>query len=149
MNILAIDSAIHTGWAVGNGKHRESGFVEFAAKRGEDPGMRFVRFRLGVREMIEVYDIDLVIYEQAHYRGGAATELCVGFVTRIIEEAARAGIHYTSVHSGELKKWATNNGRAGKEDMIRRAKELYGFPPKNDDHADALLALAWGRERYG
>jgi hypothetical protein len=31
---------------------------------------------------------DLAIYEQAHHRGGAATEFCVGLTTRVVEFAA-------------------------------------------------------------
>lgn len=43
MNILALDMATKTGWATNAG--RTSGVQTFDVKRGESPGMRFLRCR--------------------------------------------------------------------------------------------------------
>jgi hypothetical protein len=45
MNILTLDLATKTGWA-SNILGRRSGVVEFQLKRGESPGMRFLRCRI-------------------------------------------------------------------------------------------------------
>jgi len=47
----------------------------------------------------------LIIYEQAHHRGGAPTEIGVGLATRVMELATKYNINYTTVHSGTLKKF--------------------------------------------
>ena len=79
MNILAIDAATKTGWA-SNIFGRRSGITEFALKRGESPGMRFLRCRAWLNEMWKLLggQIDVICYEQAHHRGGAATACCEG-----------------------------------------------------------------------
>ena len=43
MNILALDMATKTGWAMNVG--RQSGIQTFDVRRGESPGMRFLRCR--------------------------------------------------------------------------------------------------------
>jgi hypothetical protein len=82
MNILSIDAATKTGWAT-NILGRRSGITEFALKRGESPGMRFLRCRAWLNEMWKLLggQIDVICYEQAHHRGGTATACCVGFGT--------------------------------------------------------------------
>ncbi len=88
MNILGLDMATRTGWAC-NIHGRRSGVIEFAVKRGESPGMRFLRCRSWLNEMLKLLErIDLIAYEQAHHRGGAATACCVGLVTEVLAFAA-------------------------------------------------------------
>ena len=112
--------------------------------------MRFLRFRTWLTGMLATLSPEVVVYEQAHHRGGAPTELCVGLVTRVQEMAAERGIEYCSVHSGTLKKWATGSGSAGKDAM--QAWAVGRFPtydPAQDegaDQADALAMLEWVRD---
>ena len=93
MNILDLDLATITGWATNMGA-RLSGTMEFKLKRGESPGMRFLRCRAWLAEMFELMagNIDVIVYEQAHHRGGAATSVCVGLVTEVLAFAADRGI---------------------------------------------------------
>jgi hypothetical protein len=67
MNILALDAATKTGWAT-NVHARRSGITEFALKRGESSGMRFLRCRAWLNEMWRLFDghIDVIAYGQAH-----------------------------------------------------------------------------------
>lgn len=158
--VLALDLATATGWAMIDREGRlASGVQKFELKRGESKGMRFLRFRKWLREMLELGQLGkeysdtepgLIAYEQAHHRGGAATELAVGLVTDVLAEAAGAGLEHMPIHTGALKKWATGKGNAGKPAMIAKAEELF---PKidiiDDNHADALLLLSFGAEEVG
>ncbi len=143
MIILSLDLATKTGWAC-NIHGKRSGVVEFQLKRGESPGMRFLRCRAWLNEMLQLCGgkIDVIVYEQAHHRGGAATACCVGLVTEVLAFAAENNIEVMSVHSGSLKKWATGNGRASKADMIKAAQKR-GWDPEDDNQADATLLLEY------
>jgi Holliday junction resolvasome RuvABC endonuclease subunit len=153
--ILALDCATKTGWAIGrkNGdgaKLVESGVQVFDVRRGESPGLRFARFRSWLAEIWQVGGpFDLVIYEQAHHRGGAATELCVGMTTRVVEWAAEHGIEHAAVHTGTLKKAIGGHGHADKVVMMRKAQEMWDALPQDDNEADALCLLRYAIDNYG
>lgn len=155
MKILAIDPGSKTGWAIVEGgaiAHCvESGVQEFSLKRGESVGMRFVRFRKWLNDLLALWRPDLIVYEQAHHRGGAATELCVGFVTRILELAvvAEPSINHMSCHSMTLKKWATGKGKSDKKAMMQVAESRCVGTSTivlDDNHADAILLGLWAYE---
>lgn len=140
LKVLAIDTATKTGWATNAQGATEHGEEDFSVRRGESRGMRFVRFRAWLENILDLLQPDIVVYEQAHYRGGAATEVCVGLVTRIQEICAKRGIDYTTYHSGTIKKFACGNGRASKDDMIKAAEEKWG-ENLTENEADALWIL--------
>lgn len=147
--ILAIDAATKSGWAlIKDGKVFESGVQDFSKKRGESNGAMFLRFRNWLSRMLEL-DIAIVVYEQSHHRGGAATEICVNLTGRIQEGCAERGIEFATVHTGTLKKWACGSGKADKGQMMARAVALLGRPPIDDNEADAALMGAWAWEEYG
>ena len=141
MNILALDLATQTGWAT-NYEGKRCGTAKFEVKRGESPGMRFLRCRAWLKDMRDLLHrkIDLIVYEQAHYRGGAATAACVGLATEVIAFAAEYSIEIMAVHTKELKRFATGKGNAKKPEMIQAAKDR-GYEPANDDEGDAALLL--------
>lgn len=87
-------------------------------------------------------NIDLIVYEQAHHRGGAATACCVGLVSTVQAFAAEHRAELMPVHTAELKKWATGKGNAGKPEMIKAAKGR-GWDPDDDNEADAALLLEY------
>lgn len=158
--ILALDLATKTGWALKDRDGRlASGVQTFDLKRGESKGMRFLRFRKWLNEILELGQLGskfskdtpgMIAFEQAHFRGGFATELCVGLVTDVLAEAARHKLEHMPIHTGALKKWATGKGNSGKPAMIAQAKKL--FPTIeiiDDNHADALLLLSYGAEEVG
>jgi len=141
MNILAIDAATKSGWAsIINGRI-ESGVQDFSKRRGESNGIMFVRFSAWINGMYDVLKPDVMAYERAHHRGGAATEICVGMTTRIQEAAARNGIEHMAVHTATIKKYVTGSGRASKEDVMAWFKETVGRDPVDDNEADARALL--------
>ena len=70
MTIVAFDFGSRTGWAALDGGHIESGVQTFELSRGESPGMRFIRFRRWLEEMMALTKPGLCVYEAAHHRGG-------------------------------------------------------------------------------
>lgn len=148
--ILALDTATKTGWAlIKDGSVYESGVQDFSKKRGESNGAMFLRFRAFLRDMIRQAEPEIVIYEQAHHRGGAATEICVNLTGRVQEACAEAGIQYAAIHTASLKKWATGKGKGDKGAMIAEAEKRTGKKMQDDNEADACLLglMAW--EEYG
>ena len=145
VNILALDLATKTGWATNIS--RTSGVQVFDAKRGESPGMRFLRCRGWLSEMLTLLGgVDVIVYEQAHHRGGAATACCVGLVSMVQAFAAEHGIELMTVHTGELKRWATGKGNAGKPAMMKAARAR-GWNPVDDNEADAQLLLEFTKQQ--
>lgn len=141
MKILSLDLATNTGWASYDNGSINIGSANFSLKRGESPGMRFLRCRSWLREMKTLMgNIDLIVYEQPHQRGGHPTQVAMGLVAEVLSFSARANIETTTYHATSLKKWATGKGNAKKEAMIKEA-ESRGYKVANDDEADAVLML--------
>lgn len=150
--VLALDLSLTTGWALWDSCGRvTSGVQSFETKRGESVGMRFLRARAWLREVMAFAGGKGVIaYEQAHHRGGHATAVAVGLVTVVLEEAAAQGWETVAVHTNTLKKHATGKGNAKKPDMIAAARARWERPEVSDDNeADALLVLAWALDEIG
>jgi hypothetical protein len=153
MNILALDLGTKTGWALRENGRIESGVQTFDVKRGESPGMRYVRFNRWLSESLpggDLAGVRLVCYEQTHNRGGSATEVAAGFATRVQEACAKAGIEHAAVHSATLKKWVTGSGRGNKDDMaaavmakgwLTQAKTERCYDGKLDDNEVDAVAL--------
>jgi Holliday junction resolvasome RuvABC endonuclease subunit len=147
VKILALDLGTHTGWALSENGHVESGVQVFDVKRGESPGMRYLRFNRWLEEMASSDPRpDVVVFEQAHHRGGAATEVAAGFSTRVLEFCARHGIEHASVHTATLKKFATGKGNADKEQMLEGARRRFKPELADDNEADALWILEYARQ---
>ena len=148
MNILALDCATRTGWALWDkGKLIESGVQDFTKRRGDSNGILFLNFRIWLTRML-LNNITLVVYEQAHHRGGAATEICVNLTGRVQEMCSELKIEYTTVHSNTLKKWATGDGRADKGEMMVQAGNILGRKPIDSNEADAVMMAAYASENY-
>jgi hypothetical protein len=154
--ILALDCGTKTGWCLlKDGKVCESGVQDFSKTRGESNGMMFLKFRKWLRQMIAphpligVTAINLVVYESAHHRGGAATEIACNLTGRVQEICADMGIEYVAVHTGTLKKFATGSGAASKEKMIELAAVVLRRQPISDDEADAVHLALWAFHEYG
>lgn len=149
MLILALDLATRTGWAlIRDGKVIESGVQDFSKRRGESNGLLFLRARKWLAEFIHPTRPDLVAYEQAHFRGGAATEICVGLQTRAQEQAAEWGVESAPVATGTLKRWATGKGSADKTAMISWAAAQMGREPEDDNEADAVAVGLWAASEF-
>ena len=63
-------------------------------------------------------------------------------MTEALAFAAKYNIETMPVHTATLKKFATGNGRASKEDMVKAAIQR-GWNPVDDNEADAILLLEY------
>lgn len=145
--ILALDLGTATGWALakqtfpGSTEYQlvESGVQTFDVKRGESPGMRYLRFRRWLED-VTPGDCILICYEQTHHRGGAATEVAAGLATRVQELCALRAIEHAAVHSASLKKWTVGRGNADKTAMLAAVCTRWKIV-HDDNEADALALL--------
>ena len=143
--ILALDVATHCGWAVNNEIY---GVWDLTPKRDESAGMRLIRFRYKLKEVIEKEKINLVVFERPGGRHVGAvivhSEL-QGQVKVICEDL---NIPYRGYSSQEIKKFATGKGNTNKAGMIEAAKNKLNYPGKNDNEADALWLLELAKSDY-
>ena len=140
MPILALDPATNMGWAL---SPMISGVWDLSIKRDESMGMKFMRLRAKLNELLANYQIKLVVYEAAR---NASPKMQGSLVHQaqlqaiIIDWALLNGIESKGYSPKELKKWATRNGNAGKPLMVAAAQSRWpGVNILDDDHADALL----------
>lgn len=145
--ILALDLATHTGWAADLAGERTSGVAHFPVVGRESDGMRFVRFNVWLYGKWKEAKLDIVVYEQSHHRGRAATEVAIGMCTRVQEFCARRGIPFQTVHNSSVKKFATGGGRAEKYAMVKAARMLKASVV-SDDEADALWILEFAKSKF-
>lgn len=151
MRILALDQGLKTGWASQDERGGvECGTLKFEADRGESKGIRYLKFRNWLNQMLDSINPEVVVYEQTHHRGGYATEVGYAFTTRIQELCADRKIPFKATHTGTLKKFATGSGKADKSDMVREAKKNHPnqLIEEDDDIADALHLLDYAKKEY-
>lgn len=132
-NILALDIATNTGWKT----KTASGVWNLKPNRGESEGMRVVRFKSKVRELISMEGIDLISYERPAGMHKASIMVASEMVGVLKDLCIELNIDLACYSAPEIKKWATGKGNANKEAMIEAARQL-GFNPKDDNEADAI-----------
>lgn len=141
MKVLALDLATRTGWALGDGRTFESGHETFELRRGDSAGWRYLAFTRWLEVLIRPHEFGLVVYEQPFaMRSGQATEITMGFATRVQERCAQVTLDHTAVVGSLLKKWTTGKGTAKKADMVEAVTRRWR---RVEDHneADAVALL--------
>lgn len=132
--ILALDVATHCGWKT----ETASGVWDLSPKRDESKGMRLIRFRAKLREIIQLEQINIVVFEQAsgfHKNALIVEAELIGVMKLCLEEA---NIDYRSYTSTNIKKFATGKGVCKKDLMIKAAQEKFGYTGNDDNEADAI-----------
>ena len=133
LRILALDIATKTGWKT----ETSSGVWDFKLKRGESYGMRVVKFKAAVREMIKLENINIVSYERPAGLHKSSIMVASEMVGVLQDLCIEQGIDITNYTSKEIKQFATGKGNAGKPLMIEKAMDL-GYNVIDDNHADAI-----------
>jgi len=133
MKILSLDIATNTGWKTAT----SSGVWNLKPNRGESEGMRVVRFKSKVREMITMEGINLVSYERPAGLHKSSIMVASEMVGVLKDLCIELNVNLACYSATEIKKFATGKGNANKEAMIKAAIDL-GFSPKDDNEADAI-----------
>ena len=133
MKILALDIATKTGWRTAT----SSGVWDLKPNKGESSGMRVVRFKSKVRELVKLEGITQVSYERPAGLHKLSIMVASEMIGVLMDLCIELGVEYASYSASEIKKFATGTGNANKEKMIRAAIEL-GFNVIDDNHADAI-----------
>ena len=145
--ILALDLGTQTGWAL----HQRDGSIlsgtePFKPQRFEGGGMRYLRFKRWLNELLAAGDINAVFFEEVRRHAGVdAAHAYGGFMGHLTAWCEHHHIPYQGVPVGTIKKHATGKGHAGKDEMIVAAKAR-GHTPVDDNEADALALLHWAIE---
>lgn len=143
MNILALDAASRTGWALRENGRLDHGVEDFTPRRGESAGMRWLKFRRWLDYIAgERFTPDLIVYEswvQSHT--GGSGEITAGFTTRIVEFCTERRIDYHGEPPAALKKWTTGKGNAGKPLMVAAVCRRWNVRIEDHNEADAYALL--------
>lgn len=166
MRILGIDPGTSCGYAIAhNGDVVASGVWDLSARRHEGGGMRFLRLKTYLREIL-AEGIDAVAYEEvrshtrffagrasfatdaAHIYGGIVaiiSSTCEGWTA---PNCVKVPIPYRGIPVGTIKKFATGRGNASKEEMLEAAAQRWPeYECADDNEADArFIALALAKE---
>lgn len=143
MKILALDIATKTGWATDTA----SGVWNLQINKGESYGMKHIRFKSKVKEVIELEEIDLVVFEKPAGRFVKAVASVSELVGTLIPLCEELKVEYTSYTVSEIKKHATGKGNSGKPEMVRAAELKWPDTHIIDDnHADALHILDYAKK---
>jgi len=145
LKILALDPANHCGWAVSREVY---GLWNLTPRHDESGGMRLIRLRSKLTEIIQSEKITLVVFERpcGRFKGAIVTQAELQGQIKITCEDL--GVQYSGQSSGEIKKFATGKGNAGKPQMISAAQTKLGYPGEDDNEADALWLLEFAKDRY-
>ena len=150
MSYLALDPATMTGWAAWrDGFERpDYGIRIFRKKAKEHPGVRFWEYYKFIDRWIGFYQPLLIGYESPLFPGHRTARgnllVSFGFEAILLGLAGRYGKPTHGVYPSSLKKLATGNGRASKEQMVEAARQTWRLEElrdEQDNEADALNLL--------
>src|ERR1035437_9678254 len=133
-SILALDIATHTGWCT----KTASGVWNFTTKSDESKGMKLLRFKAKLKEVVAIEEINLIAFERTagHHKNALIVQAELHGVLKLFCEENK--IEYRSYSAKEIKLHATGKGSAGKPAMIKAAQEKYGYTGEDDNTADAI-----------
>ena len=158
-SILCLDLGTRTGWALHDDGATFSGSMTFRPGRYEGGGMRYLRFRQWLVELLaksrradivgQASPIDAVYFEEVRAHAGTdAAHIYGGFLATLSAWCEQRSIPYQGVPVGTIKRHVTGKGNADKTAMIA-AIRARGFNPTDDNEADALAILLWATETHG
>ena len=147
--VLALDLGSKTGWALRHGEQTTHGVWFFTPRRFEGGGMRYLRFRKQLEEVLDLVDTigELYFEEVRGHKGTTAAQVYGGMLATLTAWCEERGIPYAGIHTGELKKHATGKGNASKE-MMMKASHDAGWNPVDDNDCDALWILDFAASKF-
>ena len=149
--ILALDLGTTTGWALRlPDKVITHGFVSFKCQRFEGGGMRYLRFRRWLDEVLaataspaDSAGFGAVYFEEVRrHLGVDAAHVYGGLLATLTAWFEHHCIPYQGVPVGTIKRHATGKGNASKAEVIA-AIQAAGHVVNDDNEADALAVMSW------
>jgi Holliday junction resolvasome RuvABC endonuclease subunit len=153
--MLALDLGTTTGWALSLPDRRVThGYVNFKPQRFEGGGMRYLRFRRWLDELLttvapssSLQGLGAVYFEEVRrHLGVDAAHAYGGFLATLTSWCELQKIPYQGVPVGTIKRHVTGKGNAGKSEMVS-AVRARGYLVADDNEADALAVLDWALAR--
>ena len=154
MRCVALDLGTATGYAFTDTHCCEpvlSGVLDLKPRRFEGAGIRFIRFRQGLIDLLPPRDEPAVIFvEEVHrHAGTTAAHVYGGLLAQLQVVAEERAIPFYGFGVGAIKKHATGRGNSGKDLMLSAAEERWpGAGIVEHDRADALWILSLGLETF-
>lgn len=145
VKILALDTATHCGYAISRELY---GTWNLTPRRDESIGMRLIKFRSKLQEIIASEHINLVVFERPGGRFAGAIIVHSELQGQIKVVCEDMKVSYRGYSSKEIKLFATGKGGAKKAAMIQAAKDKLGYPGNDDNEADALWLLELAKNDY-
>lgn len=144
MIIVGLDLGTKTGWAILIDGTIESGTWDFSPRRFDGGGMRFLRFRWHLSELLGTMAGPIEIYfeEVRAHKGVDAAHIYGGFMAHLTSICEEMKIPYLGIPVGTIKRTATGKGNCNKAAMIAAAKRKWPDFTGDDNEADARWIVA-------
>jgi len=143
INILAIDPAEKTGWAINNQIY---GVWDLKLKRDESFGSKLLRFKSHLSESVEKGKIGLIVFERPSGRMPAAIMSHAKLVAMIETFGVENDIPTRGYSATEIKKFATGKGNSNKKVMLQYAVRKLKYVGNDDNEVDALFLLLLAKQ---
>ena len=140
---LALDLGTKTGFCVFDFENSDiqvskSGTKNFQQPKNASLGRRFVCFRDWLIRTILEHNVKSIYYEQVYgHTGVQASHVYGGFLYHMAAVCDDMGVPMYGIGVCTIKKIATGNGHASKEEVIQAMRKL-NFNPIDDNEADAI-----------
>lgn len=144
--VLALDIATHTGYF----SLHEAGVWNFTESKRRNDNKMHGAFRTMLLAYMRRYDIRQVVAEDVamnrHFYDMRRLSELRGILLEVCDELDLPEPEF--VNPATLKKFATEDGRATKEQMIAACKNKYGIVPVDDNAADACHLYHYYIRKY-
>jgi len=143
MKIMALDLASRVGWAHSD-KH--GGVIDLRSSPPDYERMAHV-WRRRLEQLLMRHPAHIVVAEMPPPTlKGNARLILLGLHWQTRGVCHQFQIPLRSVGVSVIKRFATGNAKADKEEMIKAAVNLGREIPVDDNHADAMLICAWAEK---
>lgn len=143
LNVVAFDQATLCGVAyeIAGTQKPKTELWDLSIKSKESQGMKWIRFESRLIKFLKKHDIKVLAYELPAGRNINPiihSSKLIGIIEKV---CVQLEIEYIEFSASSIKKFATNNGNAGKPLMIEYARKLWGYKGEDDNESDALHIL--------
>lgn len=149
MNLLSLDIATNTGWAMSVNGRTSSGILELPT---DDYGHMATAFSSWLVERF-VDGVELVVIERPTFRHVSDSSYrCDGLCWTAHQTAWLHEIERREVRPSEWRKAILGNGNLSTDEAKARAMQWCrerGFDPKTHDEAEAIAILHFAIDRWG